>query len=192
MAMAFSGDAAARDRRVDIALVLAADVSSSITREELLLQREGYADALLSPSVLEAIREGPEGRVAIAYIEWSGEAAAAVGVSWTTVDTVETMKGVAERIRSFVSPPPKGRTGRTSISYALRFSVWLLDQFQQRATRRVIDVSGDGVNNDGGSLAIARAIAMRGGITINGLHRRRHQRWRNDRRLLCPGSHRRT
>jgi hypothetical protein len=163
-------DASAEDRPVDLALVLAADVSHSISHEELELQREGYADALLSPPVLGAIREGPYGRIAVTYVEWSGEGAASVGVNWTTVDGIAAMKEVADQIRSFVPGAPKGRrAGRTSISYALRFSVSLFDRLQRPAGRRVIDISGDGVNNDGESLATARGPALQAGVTINGL-----------------------
>ena len=78
--LALSFEARAEDRPVDLALVLAADVSSSITRDELKLQREGYAGALLSPTVLAAVREGLHGRIAVSYVEWSGEGAVNVGV----------------------------------------------------------------------------------------------------------------
>jgi hypothetical protein len=169
--MASSPNAHAESPRVDIALVLAADVSTSMTRKELELQREGYANALVSPSILQAIRDGAEGRIAIAYVEWSGEAATAVGVNWTLVGEIGTLRKVAEQIRSFAppAPPSRSRAGRTSISYALRFSSSLLDQLEWPAGRRVIDISGDGVNNDGESVEIARAFAVRAGATINGL-----------------------
>jgi hypothetical protein len=87
------------------------------------------------------------------------------------VEDIETLRRVAEQIRSFAPPAPKSRSraGRTSISYALRFSSSLLDQLEGPADRRVIDISGDGVNNDGESVETARAFAVEAGATINGL-----------------------
>jgi hypothetical protein len=162
--------ASAEERPVDLALVLAADVSSSITPDEVKLQRQGYANALKSPRVLSAIRQGPYGRIAIAYVEWSGEGAATVGVNWTLIDGAAVIEGVAEKIESYVPGPIKSRrAGRTSISYGIRVSLSLLDRLPQPALRKVIDISGDGTNNDGEEVVVARDAAAEAGVTINGL-----------------------
>lgn len=173
--LAMSGDAHADERLmdrapVDLAIVLAADVSASMTEEELELQRTGYADALRSVDVLAAIRTGYAGRIAVTYVEWSGDGAARVVVNWTVVDDSASIAGVAETIRSFFTAPSRrGRIGRTSISHALRFSVAQFGKLPWAAKRHVIDISGDGINNDGGPVEDARAVAIDAGIAINGL-----------------------
>jgi len=168
--LAVCTSATAREARVDVALVLAADVSSSMTRTEVQLQRSGYASALRSPRVLDAIRSGAHGRIAVAYVEWSGEGAATVAVDWTTLEDAATVEALAHRIQSFVPGPVKARrAGRTSISYGIRFSLSLFDKQISVAERRVIDVSGDGENNDGEDVTSARDAAVRAGVTINGL-----------------------
>lgn len=167
---ASSGSATDADRAVDLALVLAADVSSSMTRVEVALQRDGYADALLSPSVLAAIRGGAHKRMAVTYLEWSGEGMAQVVVKWTILDTASSVEQVAETIRSFVAEPSRrSRAGRTSISYALRYSAYQFRSLPWQTERRVIDISGDGINNDGDEVEPARAEALGSRITINGL-----------------------
>lgn len=169
-ALILSEEAKSEDLLVDIALVLAADASSSMTGDELKLQRNGYADALQSPAVLAAIRSGPNRRIAVTYLEWSGEGVAQVVVKWTVVDSSASIEQVARAIRSYVSVPSrKARTGRTSISYALSLSAYQFQTLPWITLRRVIDVSGNGVNNDGGAVDAARARALDFGITINGL-----------------------
>lgn len=167
---ASNGSATDAGHAVDLALVLAADVSSSMTQVEVALQRDGYADALLSPSVLAAIRSGAHKRIAVTYLEWSGEGMAQIVVKWTLLDTGASVEQVAETIRSFVAEPSRrSRAGRTSISYALRYSSYQFRSLPWQAERRVIDISGDGINNDGEEVEPARAEALGSRITINGL-----------------------
>lgn len=166
-----SADKLPADRtHVDLAIVLAADVSASMTEEEVVLQRKGYAEALISPDVRAAIRRGYMGRIAVTYIEWSSEGAARVIVKWTIIDDSASIAEVAETIRTSVTAASRrGRGGRTSISYALSFSTALFDQLPWASARRVIDISGDGINNDGGPVGVARSAALDAGIAINGL-----------------------
>lgn len=150
---------------VDLALVLAVDVSFSMDPEEQALQREGYAQAFRSPQVHDAIRRGMLGRIAATYFEWAGAADQKVIVPWSILDNPESILAFADRIAA----APLRRAQRTSISGAIDFAVNLLQQSGVQSTRRVIDISGDGPNNQGRNVASARDDAVAKGITINGL-----------------------
>lgn len=157
--------AARAEPDVDLALVLAADVSRSLDRKKFELQREGYAAALTSPRVLKAIESGPLGRVAICFVEWSGAVSQAVMVDWTTVSNADEARRLAERIRA----APRLYMDRTAIGSAIDFAVRQIETAPIRASRYVIDVSGDGTSNAGRSLHAAREETLAKGITINGL-----------------------
>lgn len=150
---------------VDLLLVLAADISRSLDEQKFRLQRQGYAAALTSPRVLRAIESGPNGRIAICFVEWSGPAAQAVLVDWTIVAT----RAEAEQVAARILQAPRLFMDRTAIGNAIDFSVHQLEKATLRATRRVIDVSGDGTSNAGRSVLQARDAALDKGITINGL-----------------------
>ncbi|MGD8789892.1 MAG: DUF1194 domain-containing protein, partial [Burkholderiales bacterium] len=150
---------------VDLNLVLAVDVSSSIDTEEVRLQREGYISALQHPGVLHAIKQGRYGRIALAYFEWSDADKQTLVVDWMVLAGAASARQFAERLR----PAPIVRGHFTSISSAIIFATQILDQTTFRASRRVIDISGDGKNNDGPPLASARDHALQQNITINGL-----------------------
>lgn len=161
----FGGSPARAETEVDLALVIAVDISYSMDPDEQALQREGFAGALRSPPVQDAIRGGLTGRIAVAYMEWAGQFDQRVIVPWTVVDNPESIMALAERIVT----TPLHRAQRTSISGAIDAAVKLLDAGGFAATRRVIDVSGDGPNNQGRFVTLARDEAVRAGITINGL-----------------------
>ena len=150
---------------VDVALVLAVDVSYSMDAEEQALQREGYTQALVSPEFLNALKLGPNGRIALAYVEWAGEHEQKLVLPWRLIDGPASAKAVADEI----SAAPLRRVYRTSISGGLLFSLNLLEDSGYRALRRVIDVSGDGVNNQGRRVDNVRDEVVARGITINGL-----------------------
>ncbi|MCB5174074.1 MULTISPECIES: DUF1194 domain-containing protein [Microvirga] len=150
---------------VDLALVVAVDISFSMDTEEQALQREGFAQAFRSQLVHEAIRGGMLGRIAVTYMEWSGSMEQKVIVPWTVLDNSESLMAFADRIATV----PLRRAQRTSISGAIDFSVKLQEESGFEATRRVIDVSGDGPNNQGRAVVQARDEALAKGITINGL-----------------------
>ncbi|CUU15622.1 vWFAlike protein with metal ion dependent adhesion motif MIDAS CDS [Bradyrhizobium sp.] len=130
---------------VDVELVLAVDVSYSMDPGELLLQREGYAEAIVSNEFLQALKAGPNRRLALVYVEWSGPNDQKIIVPWRLIDSRESAAAVAAEI----AKAPVRMGSRTSISGAINFALPLFDADPYRGLRRVIDVSGDGVNNDG-------------------------------------------
>lgn len=150
---------------VDVELVLAVDISYSMDPDELALQREGYVKALTSSEFLNALRQGIHGRVAVTYFEWAGAGEQRVIVPWRVVDGPESAGSVANEILA----APIRRAARTSISGALLFGAALFDTSGQRGIRRVIDISGDGANNSGQLVTIARDEVLSKGITVNGL-----------------------
>ena len=150
---------------VDVELVLAVDVSYSMDPEEQALQREGYITGITSREFMQALRGGMNGKVAVTYFEWAGAAEQRVVVPWRVVSGPESAGSVADEIMQ----APIRRAARTSISGALLFGMKLFDGSGQRGIRRVIDVSGDGANNSGELVTIARDEVLARGITINGL-----------------------
>jgi Protein of unknown function (DUF1194) len=161
----FHPHVARAENEVDLALVLAVDVSRSMDPEEQELQREGFVEAFRSAVVHEAIRSGMLGRIAVTYMEWSGASDQKVIVPWTVVEGPEGAVEFAERL----ARTPIGRIFQTSISGAIDFSVSLLNQSRVQALRQVIDISGDGPNSSGRMVTFARDDAVLKGITINGL-----------------------
>ena len=133
------------ETEVDLALVVAVDISFSMDTDEQALQREGFAEAFRSRLVHDAIRGGVVGKIAVTYMEWAGASDQKVIVPWTVLDNSESLMAFADKIAS----TPLSRAQRTSISSAIDFSAKLLEESGLLATRRVIDVSGDGPNNQG-------------------------------------------
>jgi hypothetical protein len=150
---------------VDVELVLAVDVSYSMDPDEQALQREGYTAALTSPEFLKALRNGIHGKVAITYVEWAGMHHREVVVPWRLIDSPEAADAFAAEIMR----APYRRASRTSVSGALLIGADLLKSSGYRGLRRVIDVSGDGVNNNGPLVELTRDEVLAQGITINGL-----------------------
>lgn len=150
---------------VDVALVLAVDVSYSMDIDELALQRNGYIEAFRSPQLHQAIAKGAIGKIAVTYFEWAGGNFQFVVKPWTIIDTPQSAIAFAEELGE--APTRRGR--RTSISGAIDLGMSLLDQANVTAMRRVIDISGDGANNDGRPVTAARDEARDKGISINGL-----------------------
>jgi hypothetical protein len=165
--LAFPGFASAKDGpvEVDVELVLAVDISYSMDPEEQALQRQGYVEAITSPEVMDAIRKGLNGKIAVTYVEWAGSSSQEVVVDWRVIDGPESASAFAAALQSH---PPR-RLYRTSISSALDFAVPLFEHNDYRGIKRVIDVSGDGSNNQGRPVTEARDDALAQGITINGL-----------------------
>ena len=153
------------EETVDLLLVLAADISRSVDAAKFKLQREGYAAALTHPRVVGAIQSSPAARIAICYLEWSGANAQAVVVDWTSVGTAAEARALADRIVA----APRLFMERTAIGAAIDFSMAQFPRSPFTAQRRVIDVSGDGTNNAGREVTIARSEALAQGVTINGL-----------------------
>src|SRR5438128_9959282 len=150
---------------VDVELVLAVDVSYSMDMDELAIQREGYAQAIVSKEFLQALKSGPTGKIAVTYFEWAASTDQKIIIPWRLIDGPETADAVANEILK----TPIRRASRTSISGAIHFAMPLFDENPHRGLRRVIDISGDGPNNNGAPVVIARDAAVEKGIVINGL-----------------------
>jgi hypothetical protein len=157
--------AAAAAEKVDLLLVLAADVSRSIDGAKFQLQREGYAAAVSDPQVLDAVRSGPNGRIGLTFVEWSGAGSQRVLVDWTIIADAASAKGFGDRLLE----APRSFADRTSISGAIEFAMGQLAHAPYESGRRTIDISGDGTNNSGRGVTEARDEALNQGVTINGL-----------------------
>ena len=150
---------------VDLELVLAVDVSYSMDMDELAIQREGYAQAIISKEFLQALKAGPTGKIAITYFEWAASSDQKIIIPWRVIDGPETADAVADEIMK----TPIRRASRTSISGAINFAMPLFEENPYHGLRRVIDISGDGPNNNGVPVTGARDAALEKGIIINGL-----------------------
>jgi hypothetical protein len=159
----------ARAEAVDLELVFAADGSGSIDDDELRVQRKGWGDALTSKDVLDGIKDGPIGAIAVAYMEWGGPQSQVVIVDWHVIRDDASAKTFADKLIA----APRGAYGFNSISNAIDFSVRLVENNAHDGTRKVIDVSGDGPNYGGRPLEAARQDALAKGFTINALAIRR-------------------
>ncbi|MCK8784312.1 DUF1194 domain-containing protein [Roseomonas sp. NAR14] len=150
---------------VDVLLVLAVDVSRSVDDEEARLQRQGYRAALTDPRVLEVIRGGMMGAIGLAYVEWAGFDYQRLAIPWTRIADVQDADAWGGTLEAL----PRNSLSWTSISGGIEFSRRVLGESPWEGMRRVIDVSGDGVNNSGPPAEVARDRAVAEGITINGL-----------------------
>ncbi len=150
---------------VDVELILAVDVSRSMSPAELKIQRKGYAAALGSKEVIGTVQGGLIGRIAVTYVEWAGDQSQTVIVPWTLIDTPEAAQEVARHLYSYLGSGMR----RTSISGALDYTSTMFDLNNFRGMRRIIDVSGDGPNNQGRPVLAARSDVLAQGIIINGL-----------------------
>ena len=155
----------ADDIRVDVELVLAVDVSRSMTPRELEIQRRGYAEALVSKEVTDAIARGRYGQIALTYIEWAGTFSQREIVGWTLVRTPEDAKAFAGKLTAEFSTALR----RTSISGVIDHARLLFNLNGFNGLNHVIDISGDGPNNMGRPVTEARDQAVGRGVTINGL-----------------------
>jgi hypothetical protein len=160
-----AADAKSNVASVDIELILAVDVSYSMDMDELAVQREGYAQAIVSKEFLQALKSLPNGKIAISYFEWAASSDQKIIIPWRVIDGPETADAVSEEILK----TPIRRASRTSISGAINFAMPLFEENPYHGLRRVIDISGDGANNDGAPVTGARDAALAKGITINGL-----------------------
>src|SRR5579863_4638823 len=150
---------------VDAAIVLAADVSRSIDDGEFALERRGYADAIQSQQLIDAISTGPHGAIALSYVEWAGEGEEKVVVDWAVIRNDADARAFAAAL----SGAPRSFVGRTAIGSAIEYAFALFAESAFDTDRRVIDVSGDGTNNQGRMVTEARDAAVGAGAVINGL-----------------------
>lgn len=150
---------------VDLELVLAVDISGSIDTEEAKLQREGYVAAFVHPEVVRAITGGYHGRIAVAYVEWASAWDQRLVVGWRLIEDPASAEAFAAELAA--APIQIGQ--RTSISAAIDYALPMFEGNGFEAERRVIDISGDGPNNDGEAIWFARGRADAKGVVVNGL-----------------------
>ena len=157
--------APAKAEEVDLELLLLVDVSRSMSASELELQRQGYVEALRSDAVASALGRALTGRIGLAYVEWAGETRRRVIQDWRLIESRDDLLAVA----GLLETDRTTRQSRTSITAALRFGARYFDDNGFEGMRRVIDISGDGPNNQGGLVTAARDAVVAQGITVNGL-----------------------
>jgi hypothetical protein len=157
--------AARAAEEVDLLLVLSSDVSRSIDAPKFKLQRDGYAAAIMNPRVIQAIRSGALGKIAVSFVEWSGVGAQKVVIDWTIIRDEASAKDFSAQ----VIEAPRAFADRTSISGGIDFAMAQLARAPYHSNRHTIDVSGDGTNNAGRDVTDARDEALKRGVTINGL-----------------------
>lgn len=151
---------------IDLELVLLADATGSIDQREIMFQRQGYAEAMVDPRVIEAIAEGAHGAIAVTYVEWANELSQDVVVDWMVIDGPESAARFSERLMA----PPRRAYGRNAIGAALLKGVALIAENDHEGFRKVIDFSADSANNwNGPPIAEGRAAAEAAGVVINGL-----------------------
>ncbi len=150
---------------VDVELVIAVDVSLSMDLREQRLQRDGYVRALADPEVHRTIERGLLGRIALTYVEWAGTAQHRTIIDWTLIDGADA----ALDISAALAEAPISRVRRTSISAAMEVAAEKIAENDFEGLRKVIDISGDGANNQGILVTTARDAVLSQGIVINGL-----------------------
>lgn len=158
-------EAAAGGEKVDLELVIATDVSYSVDGNEAKMQRQGVAEAFLSQEVVRAIEAGDLGKIAVAYLDFSERGSTRVLVPWRIVHDKESAEDFANALLKI----PRTRGVNTSISEGIELATSLIKESGYEATQKTIDVSGDGPNNEGHLVTVAREAALALGITINGL-----------------------
>jgi hypothetical protein len=166
LSLLFAFSASAQDKKeVDLALALAIDISGSIDPDEAKLQREGYVQAFRDPVIKKAILGGSPGRIAVAYYEWSDAWVQRLLIDWTLLDSEAAIDAFTARLAN----APISIARRTSISGAIRYAIPLFGRSPYEAERKVLDISGDGSNNDGALVTDMRHEALKERIVINGL-----------------------
>jgi hypothetical protein len=165
LALATAFTATARAQMVDLELVLLVDVSGSVDSSEYALQKQGYVQAFQNAGIQSAIASGALGQIAVTYIEWSSAGQQSIEVGWTLINSAASANAFASAINSST----RNFSGSTGVASALTFGA---GQFANSftSTRQVIDISGDGADNEGGNTLAARNAALASGVdTINGI-----------------------
>ena len=154
------------ESKVDLALVFAVDVSTSMDAGDYKLEMDGIAAALRNPLTVQYVQSGPNKKIAVSVVQWSTANSQVVTLDWQILTDAAGIEAAATRIET---QKRQWEPGGTGIAAALVFCAGLLKAFPLPARRMLIDVSGDGQDNEGGNVALARAQTLANGITINGL-----------------------
>lgn len=165
LAWASGGVAASAQTEVDVELVLAVDISYSVDEEEARRQRAGYVAALASEEVLSSIQGGPLGRIAVTYVEWADANVQRAAADWAVIASAEDAQAFAAE----VAAAPYERGQYTAIGAAIADGVRRIESNDYFATRRIIDISGDGPQNQGMALSLAHDMADEANVVVNGL-----------------------
>ena len=163
------GSVARAADEVDLLLVLSSDISRSIEAPKFQLQRDGYAAAIVNPRVIQAIRSGALGKIAISFVEWSGASQQEIVIDWTVIRDEATARDFSAQIIK----APRAFRDRTSISGGIDFAMAQLDRAPFHANRHTIDVSGDGTQNVGRAVTDARRGACQRGHHQRSRHHER-------------------
>ncbi|HXE70210.1 MAG TPA: DUF1194 domain-containing protein [Hyphomicrobiaceae bacterium] len=161
-----AGHRAGAQSGVDLQLVLAVDVSGSVSEARFELQKRGYVAAFRNPRLLQAIQSGSQQGIAVTMLQWTGPVLQVQVVPWRLISTEASMRALADAIEAV---PRQLFGGGTSISGAIDYAMSLLAATEAKSARRVIDISGDGTNNRGRPVTEARDDAVKAGVSINGL-----------------------
>ncbi len=150
---------------VDLALVLAVDVSESVDAQEYELQHEGIARAFETAQLADAVKAGPHGAIEVLVLEWSDPDQQVITVDWTRIDSLKSAAAFAAKVRA----SQRSSSGLTAIGNALLAASAAFRRLPDEATRHVIDLSGDGMANVGPPPQQVRDVLVAQGVTINGL-----------------------
>lgn len=150
---------------VDVAIVLLSDVSRSVNDPEYQMQKEGYVAAFTSQQVINAIRGGALGVIAVAYVEFAGAHEVQTVLDWTVIRDRASAEAFATRLAG----EQRRFWGRTAIGEGIHHGMQMLSESGVNPTRRVIDVCADGTSNSGREVGAARDDAVAQGIIINAL-----------------------
>ncbi|MEJ8573976.1 DUF1194 domain-containing protein [Microbaculum marinum] len=168
-ALAIGALPAGAETRVDLELVLAIDASASVDPNEFALQVGGIASAVRDPEVQSAIAAGPVGRIAVAAIVWADATLRKQPGPWFVVDDAASAEAFAVHIESFY----RRISGGTGLGSGIAEAIRLMERNGIDGIRRVVDVSGDGIETPPRenvlTLPDARGMAIGRGITVNGL-----------------------
>jgi hypothetical protein len=162
-------------RAAAVALVLAIDVSESVSSERYLLQHEGIARAFETPQLVDAIAAVPGGIEAL-VLEWSDPDKIAITVGWSRIANRTGAAAFAASVRA----TQRSSNGLTAIGSALLAAAAAFDHMPEPAGHKIIDISGDGMANFGVAPVTARDALVNQGITINGLAILSEEPWLDD------------
>lgn len=146
----------------DLALVLAVDVSGSVDAREYQIQMGGLAAALRDPVVSEALVRG---QARVLLMQWSGASRQQITIPWTTVDSFQASDALADRVEQ---DPRIWRNFSTAVGEALQQSLAAFDE-AGKCGRRLIDLSGDGVSNEGIAPTDVHPALRAAGVTVNAI-----------------------
>lgn len=162
----FPGPLKANAEDIDLALVLAVDVSSSVNWNEFGLQMRGLSSAFRDDNVWQAVRSGAHQKISIALLQWAGDQDQRLSIGWTLIVSRQDLFDIADQVDNLARAFPFGGTG---LAAALQASAALFDLLPFVPARKVIDLSGDGRATVGNRPEAVRDWILANDITINGL-----------------------